>query len=281
MNLKNKGSHTILVDQYRKASKNIDSPSGYKGLAVHALPGLHEFMLAQVSKHSQAGKMVLDLAAGTGAMSLRLTDLGYQVTATDYVPENFRLHDSVPFFAIDLNNDFAQGYEGQFDIIMASEIIEHLENPRHFARECFKLLKDGGKLFLSTPNVDCAASIASVMRNGTFQWFSDADYARDGHITPITQWQINKCFKEAGFAFLWTGSYGDRRGSLRGSPRLLLLSKLIDRLSVLQDNLKNQIFVAVLEKDKTYCYLESQKHQKCETGKKYESEPNISPEPPL
>lgn len=248
MNEKKKGSHTILVDKYREASKTFTSSSGYKGLAIHALPGLHEFMLAQVLKHSQVGETVLDLAAGTGAMSLRLTDSGYKVTATDYVSENFRLHDSVPFFGTDLNDDFGQGREGQFDIIMASEIIEHLENPRHFARECFKLLKNGGKVFLSTPNVDCVASIVSVLRTGAFQWFNDVDYQREGHITPLTQWQIDKCFKEAGFTFLWTGSYGDRQGWLKGSPRLLILSKLIDRLTTLKNELKNQIFVAVLEK---------------------------------
>lgn len=248
MNGKKENSHTILVEQYRKVSKTVNSSSGYKGLAIHALPGLHEFMLAQVLKHSQTGETALDLAAGTGAMSLRLIDSGYKVTATDYVPENFRLHDSVPFFASDLNNDFSQGREAQFDIVMASEIIEHLENPRHFARECFRLLKSGGKVFLSTPNVDCVASIISAMRTGTFQWFGNANYDRDGHITPLTQWQIDKCFTEAGFTFLWTGSYGDRDGWLKGSPRLLILSKLIDQLTTLKNELKNQIFVAVLEK---------------------------------
>ena len=205
-------------------------------------------MLAQVLMHSQTGETALDLAAGTGAMSLRLIDSGYKVTATDYVPENFRLHDSVPFFASDLNNDFSQGREAQFDIVMASEIIEHLENPRHFARECFKLLKSGGKLFLSTTNVDSVASIVSAMRTGTFQWFGETNYDRDGHITPLTQWQVDKCFKEAGFTFLWAGSYGDRDGWLKGSPRLLLLSKLIDRLTTLKNELKNQIFVVILEK---------------------------------
>lgn len=248
MNAKKDGSHTILVDHYRKESNTVSSSSGYKGLAIHALPGLHEFMFAQVANHSQAGDSVLDLAAGTGAMSRRLIDFGYKVTATDYVSENFRLHDLVPFIATDLNNDFSPGREGEFDIILASEIIEHLENPRHFARECFKILKSGGKVILSTPNVDCVPSIVSAMRTGTFQWFGETNYKRDGHITPLTQWQIDKCFKEAGFTFLWTGSYGDRDGWLRGSPRLLLLSKLIDRMTTLRNDLKNQIFVAVIEK---------------------------------
>jgi SAM-dependent methyltransferase len=248
MNVNQENSHTVLVDRYRKAAELSDSSAGYKGLAIHALPGLHEYLFAQVSKHRQSRGEVLDLAAGTGAMSLRLSDHGFQVTATDYVCENFRLHDSVPFFACDLNDDFSKGREGQFDMIMASEIIEHLENPRHFARQCFKLLRHGGKLVLSTPNVDCVASIVSTLRTGTFQWFGDVEYSRDGHITPLTQWQIDKCFTEAGFAFLWTGSYGDPYGKLRGSPRLLMLGRLISRLMALKESLSGQIFVAVLEK---------------------------------
>jgi hypothetical protein len=37
-------------------------------------------------------------------MSARLADLGFAVTAMDVVPENFRLHDSVPFIAANLND---------------------------------------------------------------------------------------------------------------------------------------------------------------------------------
>ncbi|OGD86006.1 hypothetical protein A2696_00305 [Candidatus Curtissbacteria bacterium RIFCSPHIGHO2_01_FULL_41_13] len=39
-----------------------------------------------------------------------------------------------------------------FDTIIAGETIEHLENPSAFLREAKKILKDNGKLLLSTPN---------------------------------------------------------------------------------------------------------------------------------
>ncbi|MEN9390166.1 MAG: hypothetical protein RLZZ283_266 [Candidatus Parcubacteria bacterium] len=39
-----------------------------------------------------------------------------------------------------------------FDLIIASEIIEHLIDPAHFLSECFRLLKRGGVLVGSTPN---------------------------------------------------------------------------------------------------------------------------------
>lgn len=239
---------TVLVDHYRQAALLDHAQYAYKGLHIHALPGLHEFTFSCVERYVPAGSTILDLAAGSGAMSMRLADAGYRVTATDYVVENFRLADTIPFFMEDLNAGFSRGRESTFDAIVASEIIEHLENSRHFARECFKILKPGGTLILSTPNIDCPAAIAHFIRDATFQWFSEENYKHDGHITPLTQWQLQKSFHEAGFEVVWNGSFGDRHGFVRGSPRLLLLSKILDRLMTQKNELRDQIFVAVFRR---------------------------------
>lgn len=239
----------IIVDQYQRASEQSVGKQAYKGLAIHALPGLHEYLFSKLVDVVPTGASILDLAAGSGAMSLRLKDAGFRVSSTDYVSDNFRLHGSIPFFRTDLNGQFSAGRESTFDAIIAAEIIEHLENPRHFARECCRLLKPGGVVILSTPNIDSIASIVSHLRHGTFQWFSDADYALEGHITPLSQWQIEKCFIEADFMFIHKGSYGDRKERLRGSPRLMLLARFLDYLSPLSDDLKGQIFIALIQKN--------------------------------
>lgn len=239
---------TVLVDHYRATAASDKSHVAYQGLPIHALPGLHEFAFEQFRRHAAPGASVLELAAGSGAMSRRLADAGYRVTATDYVRENFRLHGAIPFFTCDLNQNFSDGRAASEDHICALEIIEHLENPRHFARQCFQLLKPGGTLLLSTPNLDTAASIAMFMRDLSFQWFAEDDYARDGHITPLSQWQLQKCHTEAGFTRVWEGSVGDPYGRVRGSPRMLWLARAIDLLMRRERGLRRQIYVALYQK---------------------------------
>lgn len=43
--------------------------------------------------------------------------------------------------------------DASFDTILMSEVLEHLEQPAEALAECFRLLKPGGKLLLSTPMV--------------------------------------------------------------------------------------------------------------------------------
>lgn len=248
MNMSEPASSTVLVEHYRASAHGRASNVTYKGLAIHAWPGLHEYAFEQLRQHVPAGASVLELAAGSGAMSLRLSDAGYRVTATDYVPENFRLADSIPFFSCDLNAPFAPEREASSDAICALEIIEHLENPRHLLRQCFRVLKPGGVLLLSTPNLDNAASMVHFLRERSFQWFSDRDYAFDGHITPVSQWQMQKISAETGFETVWSGSFGDQFQRLRGSPRMYWLARALDRLMVREPGLKGQIFITVLRK---------------------------------
>lgn len=53
-------------------------------------------------------------------------------------------------FNRDLNRPFK--IKKRFDTIIAGEIIEHIENPSLFLKECRKILKDKGRLILTTPN---------------------------------------------------------------------------------------------------------------------------------
>lgn len=241
-----KTTPVIIVDQYRKSAHIKSTNNSYKGLQIHALPGLHDIIGALSERYLTTPGTILDLAAGSGAMALRLSDLGFKVTATDYVVENFRPRE-IEFKAADLNTEFSKYFTNNFDSIIASEIIEHLENPRNFIRECSNLLKPGGRILLTTPNIESHSSLMTFIQSGNFSWFTDEDYSTQGHITPLSQWQLNKIFSEAGLKQILKTTFGDGYRLLNGSPRLKILAKAISVLSK-NPEYRGEILIYIFEK---------------------------------
>jgi SAM-dependent methyltransferase len=179
----------------------------YKDIPMIAAEGVHEEVQRLIEKHIQEkdrGTMTaLDLAAGNGALSQRLKDLGFQsVVAWELEPENFRAK-GVEVLPVDLNKPFPRGEA--FDLITATEIIEHLENPFHFLREISKSLKPGGMLVLSTPNIESALSRVQFLYSGMFRWFNEASFAEWGHIQPISSFQLDKALRSAGLEIVEQG----------------------------------------------------------------------------
>jgi SAM-dependent methyltransferase len=76
------------------------------------------------------------------------------------------------------------------------EVIEHLENPRQTFRQIKHLLKKGGFVLLTTPNASGVYSRLRFFFTGQMAMFTDLSYADNGHITPITAWQLEKVFSE-------------------------------------------------------------------------------------
>lgn len=68
-------------------------------------------------------------------------------------------------FDINLNLPFIKN---RFHNIVAGEIIEHLENPLFFLKECHRILKPMGKLILSTPNIFFYGYIYSQVLKGGY-----------------------------------------------------------------------------------------------------------------
>ena len=63
-------------------TKNGD-PETYRGIRVMAHPGLHGEIAGLLPSYIATGAQVLDVGAGAGAFSLRMSDMGYDVTALD------------------------------------------------------------------------------------------------------------------------------------------------------------------------------------------------------
>lgn len=163
--------------------------------------GTHEIVFDLIKKYLPEPSRVADLAAGEGAFSVRLKELGHSVKAIDFSDENWK----APEIELELQNldsEFAEKIlagDNKFDAVVAIEIIEHLENPFRFARECAKLLKKDGLLFLTTPNVEAVQSRLIFLYTGRLLSFGDYETVRPAHITPIFKWKLEMLLGEAGF----------------------------------------------------------------------------------
>ncbi len=163
--------------------------------------GTHEAVFELIRKYLPEPSRIVDLAAGEGAFSVRLKKLGHFVTAIDANGDNWKAP-NIDLNIQNLDDEFAEktvNDDNKFDAAVAIEIIEHLENPFRFTRECAKLLKPGGLLFLTTPNVEAVFSRIVFFYTGRLNSFGEYETVRPAHITPIFKWKLELLLTEAGF----------------------------------------------------------------------------------
>jgi len=109
----------------------------------------HDKVVEMIGKEPK-GK-VLDVPTGTGVLGGRLRKMGFEVSCCDINPAYF----SIPELSIDIGNlNQTLPYPDlSFDHVTCIDGIEHTENPFNAIREFRRILRRGGKLFLSTPNI--------------------------------------------------------------------------------------------------------------------------------
>ncbi|OGP79286.1 MAG: hypothetical protein A2V86_08635 [Deltaproteobacteria bacterium RBG_16_49_23] len=110
----------------------------------------HDKVVEIFIRFGRQGKL-LDAPAGTGAISKKLREAGFDVSAVDICPELF-CAEGISCDQANLNMDLPFPDE-TFDFILCSNGIEHLEAPFQFVRGCFRILKERGKLVVTTPNL--------------------------------------------------------------------------------------------------------------------------------
>jgi SAM-dependent methyltransferase len=135
-------------------------------------------------------------------------------------------------YSVDLENaDYLQNLNekewkipGTFDTVLALEIIEHIENPTQFIRNCCKLLKKGGRLILSTPN---ATGLIYLKNPGWMVNYKGNSYKEDwGHIHTFTPNMLKLLMENSGVKF--KGKY--YINAFIFNPLNYLMAKLFPRL---------------------------------------------------
>ena len=106
-----------------------------------------------------ADAAVLDVGCGGGLLSEALAREGARVVALDLAPELIdvaRLHLLESGLAVDYRLQSVEALAAEapaaFDAITSMEMLEHVPDPGSVLAACARLLKPGGRLFLSTLN---------------------------------------------------------------------------------------------------------------------------------
>lgn len=189
-----------MTDSTPKQIHRATSGRTYKGIPIHAAPGLHESVQEMIRvSPTTTGKQILELGCGSGALTRRLMDDGYEVRAVDLTLDGFQAEAEA--HAMDLNADFAErlGNEG-YDIIVAVELLEHLENPHHFLRQVKKLMSPETRLWLTFPNLHLYLNTWKFLWDTSFISWNIHQYWETGHQTLLPGWLFEQHLKKAGLA---------------------------------------------------------------------------------
>jgi SAM-dependent methyltransferase len=118
--------------------------------------GRFEYDLAQVREINVAGP-VLEVGAFPFFFTVLLTQAGVPVTAVDIAPERFpAIIDAYQLRveAIDIELERLPFDDASFDLVILTEVLEHLRiDPMFALSEISRVLRPGGALYLTTPNL--------------------------------------------------------------------------------------------------------------------------------
>lgn len=138
--------------KYFKEIKKQENPLTYLANSEEAYWGIKEALTG--NNKSINGLKILEVGCGLGYLTYALRSENYDVQGLDISEEainNAKQKFGNYFICEDLFK-YAEINNKTFDVVILTEVIEHLEHPIEFLETILKLLNTDGKIILTTPN---------------------------------------------------------------------------------------------------------------------------------
>lgn len=178
----------------------------------------HRYLLPVIERLVRdvpAGATVVDLGSGNGALLRHFEDRGWSrfgVESSASGLSQARAADpAAAYDQADVSGDLsAHPAWGRADLVLSTEVVEHLYAPRAFARNCAGLLRPTGRLVLSTPYHGYLKNLALAVTGKLDDHFTALwDH---GHIKFWSRRTLSALLAEAGLEV--TGFHGVGRAPL-------------------------------------------------------------------
>ncbi|HEV8378787.1 MAG TPA: class I SAM-dependent methyltransferase [Tepidisphaeraceae bacterium] len=165
--------------------------------AAYLLPAIHK-LLPTCDKPQR----ILDVGCGNGYIPGQFLARGHRVVGIDLSPEGIELarktYPNGRFELMAADEKLLENLgEAPFDVVISTEVVEHLYSPRPYARGCFLALRPGGRFILSTPYHGYWKNLAVAVL-GRFDQHASPLWD-GGHIKLWSRNTLSVLLKEAGF----------------------------------------------------------------------------------
>jgi len=137
--------------KYAKDVKNIIDPLDYLAKSEPTYFGVIDFLNRK--KISKSLK-ILEVGSGLGYLTYALRRTGYTANAIELskVAVEEAIHNFGNYYTNTDLFEYSEKNQSSFDVVISTEVLEHVENPIKFIQAMLDLLKPNGYLVLTTPN---------------------------------------------------------------------------------------------------------------------------------
>lgn len=187
------GAAAVNAGARAKAEREVASTRGLSNAAIYRLVAR---VLAE--KNRSTGRL-LDVGCGQGQLWNFLPAGAFTYTGADLERyEGFPA--GVEFIQADLESGPLPCPDARYEVVVAAETIEHLENPRAFMRELARLATPGGLIVVTTPNQLSWLSKWSLLFKNQFNAFQEAPGLYPSHKSALLEIDLLRMARECGLA---------------------------------------------------------------------------------
>ncbi|MDY6950060.1 MAG: class I SAM-dependent methyltransferase [Thermodesulfobacteriota bacterium] len=169
--------------------------------------------IKEAFKETDSGRRCLDIGCGDGSFSKLVMGHYRHVCGIDFSAvalKHAALQGVSPVLA-DLDGQSLPFRHESFDLVSCLDVIEHVFDPEMLVQESYRVLKKGGVLILTTPNIRFIDHIRKLLMYGQFPKTSlDKGSYDGGHIHYFTFADIRHLLTTAGFRVLRQRGYDEK-----------------------------------------------------------------------
>lgn len=165
-----------------------------------------DYLFSLGEKYFTPGAKSLDIGSLFGYVCLGYQLIGYKSYGIDlkkYVDQFVTRFNSWGIInkVCDLEHELIPFSDNEFDFIMASEVLEHFRfHPSIFFKEVSRVLKPGGHLIITTPNLIRLNNVLKLIAGRSINWDITDEYWDGAHAREFTASEIILLANKSGLA---------------------------------------------------------------------------------